>query len=212
MKRIKQVLTIAMASLMMVSCASAPKEAKETPVSVEEVVKIVFSGPVEKETVSSKIPGAAVAVRESVKATATIKAIDAATRNITLLTKDGKTATFTASSEMKNFDKLAANDPVLMTYTEVVAMYIDAGAAKDVDAVAGVARTVDAPVGALFSGVKVTGTVTEVDAAKRVFKVELSDKSLRQITGSEGIDFSKIQVGDAVTLVVGKVFQVDASK
>ena len=63
--------------------------------------------------------------------------------------------------------------------------------------------------GGLFD---VTATVLEVDAAKRSLKLELPDKSIREITGTEEVDFSKIQVGDAVTVGIGKVFQVEVSK
>jgi len=210
--QIKHVLTIAIASLMMASYSTAAKEAKETPVSVEEVVNTVFSGSVQKEAVIAHIPGAALTVRESIQATATIQAIDAATRNITLLTKDEKTATFTAGPDMKNFDKLAAGDTVTLTYTEAVAIYKDKDEAEKADAVAGVARSVETPAGALFGGVKVTATVLEVDAAKHVVKLEMADKSIREVMTTEDVDLSKIQAGDAVTVAIGKVFQVEVTK
>jgi len=64
----------------------------------------------------------------------------------------------------------------------------------------------------LFGGIKVTTTVLEVDAAKHFLKLELPDKSVREITGTESVDFSQIHVGDAITLAIGKVFQVEVSK
>ncbi len=215
-KLFKQVLTLAIAFLMIVNCfqhiAPAAEEVKDDTESVEEVVALLFSGSVEKEAVIANIPGAALAIRESVRATSTIQAIDAASRQITLLTEDEKSATFTAGPAMEKFGQLAVGDVVLVTYTEALALYVDKDAAAEADAVAGVARSVDAPAGALFGGIKVTADVLEVDADKRYVKLELADKSLREMIGSEGVDFSKIQVGDAITLAIGKVFQVEVKQ
>src|SRR5215212_2169318 len=57
--------------------------------------------------VESYTPGEAGGVlEETVKASATVEAIDPATRKITLLTQDGSRALFTAPPEMHNFDQL----------------------------------------------------------------------------------------------------------
>ena len=76
-----------------------------------------------------KGPGVAAAA-QTVKLTATITAIDAATRAITLKGPQGKEITLTAGPEVKNFAQMKVGDQVEATYTEALALAVSPAAKK----------------------------------------------------------------------------------
>lgn len=71
-------------------------------------------------------PGAAVAT-QSVKTSATIVAIDAATRSITLKRQDGKVVTMELGEEVRNFDQLKVGDRVQAEYVQAIALELKKG-------------------------------------------------------------------------------------
>lgn len=60
-------------------------------------------------------------VSETVKLTATVKAVDQDQRLITLQGKDGKTLTVEASPEVKRLNEIKAGDVVTIDYTQAIA-------------------------------------------------------------------------------------------
>lgn len=71
-------------------------------------------------------PGAAVAT-QSVKTSATIVAIDAATRSVTLKRQDGKVVTMDLGEEVRNFDQLKVGDKVQAEYVQAIALELKKG-------------------------------------------------------------------------------------
>ena len=71
-------------------------------------------------------PGKAAAV-ETVKMTATITAIDKATRDVTLKGPQGNEVVLTAGPEVKNFDKLKVGDQVNLDYIEALTLELKKG-------------------------------------------------------------------------------------
>jgi hypothetical protein len=61
---------------------------------------------------------------KSVEARATVTAIDASTRMVTLKTEDGQTVDVECGPEVKNFDKIKVGDTVKATYTESIAFQV----------------------------------------------------------------------------------------
>src|SRR5580765_2188643 len=64
--------------------------------------------------------GKTVTKENAVTATATIRAIDQATRSITLRTEKGDEDTFTVGPEVTRFDQLKVGDTIRATYYEAV--------------------------------------------------------------------------------------------
>ena len=60
----------------------------------------------------------------SVEARATVTAIDAPTRTVTLKTEGGETVDVVAGSEVKNFDQIKVGDVIKATYTESIAFQV----------------------------------------------------------------------------------------
>ena len=78
-----------------------------------------------------KGPGVAAAA-QTVKLTATITAIDAATRAITLKGSQGKEITVTAGPEVKNFAQMKVGDQVDAEYVEALTLELKKGGGKAV--------------------------------------------------------------------------------
>jgi Cu/Ag efflux protein CusF len=73
------------------------------------------------ETQVSRQPGKASATR-SVKVSATITAIDPATRTVTLKSANGKVAEVAVGDEVRNFDQLKVGDLVKIEYKQALAL------------------------------------------------------------------------------------------
>jgi hypothetical protein len=71
-------------------------------------------------------PGAAVAA-QTLKITATITAIDKATRDVTLKGPEGNLVTVTAGPEVKNFGQLKVGDKVDLQYVEALTLELKKG-------------------------------------------------------------------------------------
>ncbi len=151
-----------------------------------------------------KKPGAVLA--EAVTVTATVDAVDAEKRTVTLKVADGATKTVKVGKEVKNFDQIKAGDKLKATYFESIAVFVrKSGDQPMADEVATVRV---APKGGK-PGVLVTD-VTEITA-----KVEAIDYKNRTVTlkGPEGrsgtfaVDrrvkkFQSVKVGDELVVKV----------
>jgi hypothetical protein len=77
-------------------------------------------------------PGKA-AVANTINATATITAIDAASRDVTLKGPQGNEVVVTASPDVKNFDKLKVGDQVDVQYVEALTLELKKGGGAKVE-------------------------------------------------------------------------------
>ncbi|HXZ48773.1 MAG TPA: hypothetical protein VEG27_07110 [Usitatibacter sp.] len=67
------------------------------------------------------------AVVQTVKATATVEAVDPATRTVTLKLPHGKTRSFVAGDEVRNFDQIKVGDKVHVKYAEALTLELKKG-------------------------------------------------------------------------------------
>jgi hypothetical protein len=118
-----------------------------------------------------KAAGAAV-----VKATATVEAVDPATRSITLKGAKGDLHTFVASDKVRNFDQIKVGDKLTVKYVESLTIELK----KDGKAVVGRTETTDLkraaagekPGGVAQSEVTIVADVVGVDAKKKTVSVK----------------------------------------
>jgi len=92
-------------------------------------VAFAVAAPVYAQTAGGVVataPGKAAMV-ETVKATATITALDKATRDVTLKGPQGNQMTVTAGPEVKNFDQLKVGDQVDLQYIEAMTLELKKG-------------------------------------------------------------------------------------
>jgi Cu/Ag efflux protein CusF len=130
------------------------------------VALLVTAAPGAFAAVQAQTPASpAVMKQQKVTATATIKAIDPATRTVTLRAENGDEDTFTVGPEVTRFNELKVGDTIKATYYESLVFQLrkpDA-AAPATGAVAGGGRLKDAPGGAIGAQQTMTVTVKAVD-------------------------------------------------
>jgi len=145
-------------------------------------------------------PGMAGAA-QTVKVTATITAIDKATRDVTLKGPEGNLATVTAGPEVKNFDNLKVGDQVDMQYIEALTLELKKGGGlvvgrtEKADAVG--AKKGETPGGAVGRQVTIVADVVATDPAKQTITLKGPQRTVTmRVPDPE--QFKRIAKGDQV--------------
>jgi hypothetical protein len=115
---------------------------------------------------------------------------------------------------VRNFDQLAVGDKVNVTLTDAVAVYLGKDAAPSADAGGVVARAPvgGTPGGAVMGAAQITAKVTELNVEKRHATLLLPDNTTRKVKVRDGIDLSKVAVGDTVTIAITEGIAIDVEK
>jgi hypothetical protein len=163
----------------------------------------LLASPVHAQTAGGVVataPGKAL-IAETVKVSATITAIDKATRDVTLKGPQGNEMTVTAGPDVKNFDKLKVGDQVDLQYVEALTLELKKGGGMPVaktektDAVA--AKKGEAPGGAAGRQVTVVADVVAVDPAKQIVTLK-GPKQTVNLRVPDPAQFKNIAKGDQV--------------
>jgi hypothetical protein len=144
------------------------------------------------------------AVEEVVKLTATVSAFDPATREITLSTRDGGSATFMAPPGALDSRRIRVGAEVSATLNTRLRVTVGQprGPTPTHAAAAGWARG-DAYPGALVGKtVEIVGTVKSVDVAARRATLQFDDGQTRTVPVRKDVDPSRYRVGDSVVIRV----------
>ena len=151
-------------------------------------------------TVVGKAPGK-VAMAQTVKATATITAIDAATRAVTLKGPKGNEMVVTAGPEVKNFAQMKVGDQVTVEYVESLALELKKGGGAPVAATAkegaGAAKPGERP--GMVGGRQVTivADVIDVNAETQVVTLKGPQRTV-EMKVRDPEQFKLIKKGDQV--------------
>ena len=162
----------------------------------------------------TQTPTGAIAA-ETYSMTATVTAIDASNRKLTLQSPDGNKTTFKASPDMVNFPQIQVGDQVNATVTEQVAISVWKMGAEPADGAVGVAALT--PVGAKPGGVmvatqRVTGKITAIDAGKHKVTFLFADGSTKTIKVDKSVNLSNVAVGDNVTVQITEAAALTVTK
>ena len=176
-------------------------------------VGIAVAAPASAQTGSvevGKAPGKG-AIAQTVQATATITAIDKATRDITLKGPQGNEVVVTAGDEVKNFDKLKVGDQVDLKYVESLVLELKKGggmvvARTEQSGMAG-AKPGEKPAGAVGRQVKIVADVVALDPAKQVVTLKGPNRTVDLRIGDPE-QFKKIAKGDQVEATFTQAFAV----
>jgi hypothetical protein len=143
-----------------------------------------------------------VAIVDTIKTSATVTGIDAATRKVTLTLADGKRTTVKCGPAVVNFNQIQINDRLNVTLTEELAVFLGTGAAPSAAGAAGVAL---APVGAKPGGViadtvEITARVTAIDTKQRKVTLSLPNGTSKRVKAGKQVNLAAVKVGDNVTV------------
>ncbi len=164
---------------------------------------VTLAGPAAAQTgavVAGTAPGKA-AVAETVKVTATITAIDKATRDVTLKGPQGNEITLTAGPEVKNFAQLKVGDQVNLQYVDALTLELKKGGGlvvqRTTTAGAAGAKPGEKPAGAVGREVKIVADVIAVDPAKQVVTLKGPQRTV-DLRIPDPEQFKRIAKGDQV--------------
>jgi Cu/Ag efflux protein CusF len=150
--------------------------------------------------VVGKGPGVAGAA-QTVKVTATITAIDAATRAVTLKGPQGKEMTITAGPEVKNFAQMKVGDQVNAEYVEALTIELKKGSTAPVgrtdQAAAGAAKSGELPAGVVGRQVTITAEVVGVDPATQTVTLRGPQRTV-DLKVRDPAQFKLVAKGDRV--------------
>jgi hypothetical protein len=152
------------------------------------------------EVAATSAPGK-VGVAQTVDITATITAIDKATRDVTLKGPQGNEMTVTAGPKVRNFDKLKVGDQVAAKYVEALTLQLMKGGGQKV------ARTEDIggarakegaqPAGVVGRQVTIVADVIGVDPAKQTVTLKGPQRTV-ELPVKDPEQFKLISKGDQV--------------
>jgi len=166
-------------------------------------VAAVITCPVMAQTggvVAGTAPGKA-GVTQTVKITATITAIDKATRDITLKGPQGNEVTVTAGPAVKNFDQMKVGDQVNAQYVEALTLELKKGggmlvARTEKEGAAG-AKAGEKPAGAAGRQVTIVADVVDVNPARQTITLRGPQRTVELVV-SDPAQFKLIAKGDQV--------------
>jgi len=181
----RSMLVVSVASLVLATGAQAQgaAPAKGDPVEVK----------------ATGTPGKA-AARQTVHVTATVTAVDAAARTVTLKNAAGETETFKVGPEVKRFSEIAPGDVLAVDYqvglvlefqppgTAVVPPTATASGAR--------AEKDQAPGGTASAGLTATVSVTKIDMATRFVSLEGPNGNSFKVKAGPKVQLEKLKVGD----------------
>lgn len=140
---------------------------------------------------------------ETFTTTATVSAVDPATRKVKLTTPDGKETSFKAGPEVVNFDQIQVGDKITATVTEEVAISLTRG---DVPPSASADTAVAlAPIGSkpgvlMADTVEVTAKILAIDNKRRKVTLQFADGTTKKLKVGKAADLTKVKPGDGVNL------------
>jgi hypothetical protein len=165
------------------------------------------------EITAAATPEGAIIV-ETTTMTATVTAINAAKRKVTLVFEGGDKSTYKAGPEVVNFDQIQVGDQIKAVVTEEAAIFISSDAPPSAMTETTV---VLAPVGAkpgsvIVDTAQVTVKIIDVDAAKKKITFELSDGTTKTVKVGKNTDLSIVRPGDNVTVLVSEGLAITVEK
>jgi phage baseplate assembly protein gpV len=152
---------------------------------------------------------------EKFQETATVTALDPATRKVTLVTTDGNKTTFIAGPEVANFSQIEIGDQVKATVTERVSVYVPkpGESASDLAATAlALAPLGEKPGGVLADTDQYTAKVTGVSLWRHTATLQFPDGSRKTFKVRPDVSLSKDTIGTEVVIRTTQAVAVSVEK
>lgn len=188
-------------------------EMKNQLTAIATAIAIAFAIPAYAQSggaVVATAPGKAV-IAETLKASATITAIDKSTRDITLKGPQGNLLTVTAGPDVKKFDQLKVGDRVELQYIEALTLELKKGGGlvvgKSEQSGSSGAKKGETPGGAVGRQVTIIADVVALDPAKQMVTLKGPKQSV-DLRIPDPEQFRKIAKGDQVEAKFTQAFAV----
>lgn len=142
-------------------------------------------------------------IEETFTETATVAALDKASRRVTLATADGRKVSFTAGPEIRNFDQLKVGSKVKATLSEKLHVFVRGYPETPSitrSAEVGVAARGARPGVMIAESFELVAKVTAIDSAKRTATLQFAEGQTRVVTVRPDVDLSRYKVGDSLVV------------
>jgi hypothetical protein len=159
------------------------------------------------------VPGGVIV--QTYKITATVTAVDAVSRQITLLTRDGAKTTFTAGPDVVNFNQIQVGDLVKATAAEQVAVSMRKRGepASDGEAAAVALAPVGTKPGVVMANTReFTAKVEAIDLAHRKATLRFPDGTSKTFKVRKDVDMTKGRIGDEVVFRTTEALAISVEK
>jgi len=159
------------------------------------------------------VPGGTIV--QTHKTTATVTAIDAASRKVTLATPDGKKTIFKAGPEVANFAQIQVGDQVKATVAEQLVVFVrkDGEPPSDGEAAAVALAPLGAKPGVLMANtVEVTAKVEALDLDNRKATLRFPDGTSQTFSVRKDVDMTKGKIGDDVVIRTTEALAIAVEK
>jgi hypothetical protein len=183
---------------------------------IASMIAAAFALPAMAQTdtaVVRKGPGVAAAA-QTVKLAATITAIDAATRAITLKGPRGKEITVMAGPEVKNFAQMKVGDQVNVEYVEALTLELKKGGGKAVarteQAGAARAKPGERPAGLVGRTVTIVADVVDVNAATQTVTLRGPERTV-ELKVRDPEQFKLVAKGDQVEATYSEAVAIEVT-
>ena len=185
MKYLLSMVSIALLSTLLLACAqNAAKVADKPGITASEVVKI----------------------------SATVEAIDHASRQVTLRGPQGKLVTLDVSEAARNLDQVEVGDTVEAEYYESVALFVQAADGKPgAEVTTEVARAPlgDKPGMGMADTVTLTATITAIDYDTRMITLQGPEgKTVTTRVDESAKRFNEVKRGDQVVVRITRAIAI----
>jgi hypothetical protein len=153
-------------------------------------------------------------VLDAVTGSATVTAVNAGERTVTLQRADGSSETVECGPDVRNFDQIKVGDQVTATATEEVAIVLVKGGMPPA---AGTATAiVRSPAGAKPGGqivhtIGFVAKVVSVDVDKRDVSLQLPDGTIKIVKVGADIDLKNVNAGDDVGVQLTRAFAISVT-
>jgi hypothetical protein len=161
----------------------------------------------------TKKPGHAMATR-SAKLTATITAIDPATRTVTLKSAQGKTKEVALPDEVRNFDQLKVGDVVTVQYNEALALSLNKDAGSPSASQQGSMTRSAAgakPGGTATHEVTITADVVAVNAATKTVTLKGPAGNMVDMVVEDADQLKNVKKGDKLQAVYTEAMAISVT-
>lgn len=154
-------------------------------------------------------------VTETTQLNATVTAIDAAKRKVTLVTRANEKFTVTAGPEVVNFPQIRVGDQLKVTSTEELVVRMAKPGEKVIeDGTADVTLAAEGkkPGMGVTTTAKTVATVTNINTKSRKVTLQFSDGSTDTVKVRDDIDLTKHKVGEKVVFQMKEAFAIRMEK
>ncbi len=150
------------------------------------------------------------------KATATVVAIDQATRKVTLKPEKGEAFDFVAGPQVKNLAQVQVGDTVTVEYVESIALEVRRGDGTQPDVAVGVAggaaKPGEKPAAAIGDSVTISAVIVAIDTATLRVTVKGPQGNVRVLQAKDPKKVAAVKVGDMVYVTYTEALGISVDK